>query len=188
MAGENNSRITVGPGRFSYAHVWQPYSGQSGDQPAKYQVAFLIPKKDKKTIAKVNAAIEEAKQRGKTSKWNNKVPSKLEISFRDGDEERPDDPNYAGMMYVVAKSDRKPSIFDRNQNEIIDQDEFYSGCTGFLMCDWFPYAGQKNGVACGLLAVVKTKNTEPFGAAKPTVEDVFADIDIEDDEDDEDDL
>jgi len=184
MAEENKSRITVGPGRFSYTHVFKPYAGKNGDQEPKYQVSFLISKKDKKTIAKVEAAIEEAKKKGKTTKWNGKVPGKLDISFRDGDTERPDDPNYAGMMYITAKSSRKPTLFDRNQNEIIDQDEFYSGCVGFLMCDFFPYSGQQNGIAAGLQACVKTKDDEPFGAAKPTVDAVFADLDLDDDDDD----
>lgn len=57
----------------------------------KYSVSLIIPKKDSKTIAKINAAIEEAYKEGESKlKGNGKtVPplAALKTPLRDGDTE-----------------------------------------------------------------------------------------------------
>jgi hypothetical protein len=57
------TKVVTGKVRFSYVHVFEPWSGQEG-QPAKYSVCVLIPKEDKKTLAKIKAAMDEAIQNG----------------------------------------------------------------------------------------------------------------------------
>ena len=55
-------KIVTGKVRFSYANVWEPQS-VNGSEP-KYSVSLIIPKNDKKTLEKVNNAIEAAEKEG----------------------------------------------------------------------------------------------------------------------------
>ena len=63
------TRVTIGEVRLSYVHLFKPYAFQAG-QEEKYSVTLLIPKTDMATKARLDAAIEAAKQRGITDKWN----------------------------------------------------------------------------------------------------------------------
>ena len=55
---ESPTKIVV-PCRISFANIWEAKSINGSDP--KYSVSCLIPKSDKKTLAKFNAAIEAAK-------------------------------------------------------------------------------------------------------------------------------
>ena len=48
------------PCRFSFLHCWEPDS-VNGSEP-KYSVSAIIPKSDAKTVNRIKAAIEVAKQ------------------------------------------------------------------------------------------------------------------------------
>ncbi len=85
MTNGISTKVITGKGRLSYAYVWEPRM-QDG-QDAKYSTSFLIPKSDKITIEKIRAAIEAAKEIGKSKKWGGKVPISLKLPLRDGDEE-----------------------------------------------------------------------------------------------------
>ena len=73
------------PCRFSYLNCWEPASVNGGDP--KYSVSAIIPKEDKETIAKIKAAIEQAKK-DSLSKWGGKIPANLKLPLRDGDIDR----------------------------------------------------------------------------------------------------
>lgn len=60
---DNLCNVTTGRARFSYVHLYKPYAYQPG-QEEKYQVTVLIPKSDVDTKARIDAAIEAAKQKG----------------------------------------------------------------------------------------------------------------------------
>ena len=55
----SGTKVVTGKVRFSYANVWEPTAIEEG-KPKKYNVSILIPKKDKKGLAKIEAAIEAA--------------------------------------------------------------------------------------------------------------------------------
>ena len=71
----------------------QPGYDRNGGTP-KFSVSLIIPKSDKKTIAKIEAAIEAAYREGEAKLKGNgrSVPalSVLKTPLRDGDTERPD--------------------------------------------------------------------------------------------------
>lgn len=115
--------------RFSYANVFAPKSFEEGDTP-KYSITLIIPKKDKKQIARLLAEIEKEKEAFMTSNGLTKLPSKFHIPLRDGDEEKPDDETYADSYFISANSKKKPKIVDADLNPIIDADEFCSGYYG----------------------------------------------------------
>ncbi|MBR1868671.1 MAG: DUF2815 family protein, partial [Bacteroidales bacterium] len=90
------------PCRISFANIWEPKAIQ--DSEPKYSVSCVIPKSDKKTLAKIQAAVEAAKEDGKARRWNGKIPANLKLPLRDGDIDRPDDENYADCYFLNAAS------------------------------------------------------------------------------------
>lgn len=163
--------------RFSYAHVFEPQSIEGGDP--KYSVNIIISKDDKENLAKLEAAIDAAIQQGKTSKWDGKVPPRLKLPLRDGDEDRPDDENYENSWFINCSSKNKPTVVDEDVNPILDKSEFYSGCYGRVSVNFYPFATKGNkGVACGLNNVQKLEDGEPLSGGSS------ASDDFGDDEDD----
>ena len=64
--------------RFSYLHCWEPEAINGGEP--KYSVSAIIPKSDKETIKKIQAAVEAAKQES-LSKWGGKIPPNLSFLY-----------------------------------------------------------------------------------------------------------
>ena len=77
----NPMKVITGPDtRWSYANVWEPKSINGGTP--KYSVSLIIPKRDTKTLTKIQAAIEAAYKEGEAKlKGNGKsvppLPSRL---------------------------------------------------------------------------------------------------------------
>ena len=66
---DNICNVTTGEVRLSYVHLFKPYAAMQG-QEEKFSATVLVPKTDTATMGRINAAIEAAKQRGVTEKWN----------------------------------------------------------------------------------------------------------------------
>lgn len=178
-----STKITTGTVRFSYLNVFKPKAFSEGG-PEKYSVVLLIPKDDKKTVAAIKKAVEEAKKAGVQDKWKGKVPANLWNPLRDGDEEKADEhPEYAGMYFLTAKSDTKPILLDEYKDEILDQTELYSGCWGRAAISFFAYDNNSKGIGAGLNALQKKRDDEPFGNAM-TVDSARDCFDDDDDDDD----
>lgn len=168
-----STKVVTGEVRFSYAHVFEPASIE-GSEP-KYSVSILIDKNDKKTLSRVKAAIEAAKQAG-LSKFGGKIPANLKLPLRDGDTEREDDEVYAGKYFINANAKTKPGIVDKGGNPIIDTTEFYSGCYGHASITFYAFNTSGNkGIACGLNNLMKTRDGEMLGG-RASAEDDFADL------------
>ncbi len=173
-------RVTTGEARLSYVHLFKPYAFQQG-QEEKYSVTVLVPKTDTDTMARINAAIEAAKQRGISDKWNGQCPPILPTPVHDGDGVRPSDGMPFGdeckghwVFTASAKEDYPPEVVDVNGNPIIDQSEVYSGMYGHVRVNFFPYAfGGKKGIGCGLGPVQKTKDGEALGGGRESAAQVF---------------
>lgn len=174
--------ITGSNTRWSYANVWQAKSINGGTP--KFSVSLIIPKSDKKTIAKIKAAIEEAYHEGEAKLKGNgrSVPalSVLKTPLRDGDTERPDDEAYANSYFVNANSSTAPGIVDADRQPIIDTSEVYSGVYGRASISFYAFNSNGNkGIACGLNNLQKIRDGEPLGG-RSRAEDDFADADDED--------
>ena len=171
-----NANEIIFPCRLSYAHIWEPASINGSDP--KYSVCCLIDKDDTKTLARLDALVKKTIEDGKAI-WGGKVPKKLKLPLRDGDDER-DDSVYENMMFLNANATRMPAIIDRKCQPVLDQDEVYSGCYANVKIS--VYAFNKNGnqgVACSLTAIQKTKDGERLSGGTGT--DGFESMDIEDD-------
>lgn len=179
------TKVVTGLVRLSYVQIFSKRSFTEGTD-AKYSLCVLVPKKDTKTLKKIQAAMKSAAEEGISTKFNGKKPSNLHMPLRDGDEERADEaPEYKGMYFFNCKSDRKPGIVDKDRNEILDPDEVYSGCWGRVSVNFYPYSVNGNkGVAVGLNNVQKLKDDQRLGGAAASAEDDFND-DFEFSEDDD---
>jgi len=179
------TKVITGKVRFSYVNIFRSRAFREG-QDAKYSICLLIPKDDKKSVAKIKAAIEDAIQEGISSKWGGKRPKNLRLPLRDGDEERADEaPEYENMYFMNANSTTKPGIVDKDLNEILDPDEVYSGCWGKASVNFFAYDSNGNrGIGCGLNNIQKIRDGERLGAARASAEEDFS----KEDDDDEDDF
>lgn len=180
---KNPCTLTIGPVRLSYVNVFEAKSMEEG-QPAKYSLSAIIPKSDKATIKRVNAAIEAAKELGKENKWEGKLPPNLKLPLRDGDVDRPDDAPYEKAMFLNCNSPQRPGVVDAARNAITDKEEVYSGCYGYVNITFYPFkaAGSK-GVAVGLNHVMKTKDGERL-SGRVSIDDAFEGIEISEEDND----
>lgn len=179
------TKVVTGLVRLSYVQIFKKKSFTEGTD-AKYSLCVLVPKKDTKTLKKIQAAVKAAAEEGISTKFNGKKPSNMHLPLRDGDEERAAEaPEYKDMYFFNCKSDRKPGIVDKDRNEILDPDEVYSGCWGRVSVNFYPYSVNGNkGVAVGLNNVQKLKDDQRLGGAAASAEDDFND-DFEFSEDDD---
>lgn len=177
---EDLTRVTTDEVRMSFVHLFKPYAYQPG-QEEKYQVTLLIPKTDTDTVGRIHAAIEAAKQRGITSKWNNSCPPIVPTPIHDGDGGKPSDgtpfgPECKGHWVCTATSkvDYPPEVVDKMGNPIINQSEVYSGMYGRVNVKFAPYAfGGKKGISCYLGPVQKLRDGEPLAGSAPSAAKAF---------------
>ena len=166
---ETPTKVIV-PCRFSYLHCWEPEAINGGEP--KYSVSAIIPKSDKETIKKIQAAVEAAKQES-LSKWGGKIPPNLKLPLRDGDIDRPEDEAYKGCYFFNANSRQAPQVVDKQVQPILDQTEVYSGCYGRISVNFYGYNSNGNrGVAAGLGNIQKLKDGEAL-SSRTNAEDDF---------------
>ena len=174
----NATKVVTGKVRLSYAHVWEPVS--INDSKPKYSVSLVIPKSDKETIKKINAAVDAAIEEG-IAKFGGKKPNKaaLKLPLRDGDTER-DDEVYKNCFFVNANSTTAPQIVDRSVQPILDREEVYSGCYARVSINFYAYNTNGNkGIACGLGNIQKIADGEALGG-RTTAKDDFSSLEDED--------
>jgi hypothetical protein len=179
------TRVTTGKIRLSYAKVWAPDAFEEGDDK-KYSTAILIPKSDKVTIDKINAAVSylenEVKQKNK-----GKLPKNFKLPLRDGDEEKPEDPNYADCYFLNASSKQKPAIvgLERDGNgklkAITNEDEVYSGCYARLGINFYIFDKKSNGIAAGLNSIQKIADGDKLAGGGNAESDFAEDFEVDDD-------
>lgn len=172
----NPAHIVTDRARLSYVHLFAPYAGPAGGD-AKYSTTVLVPKSDAATKQRVDAAIEAAKQAGKSKCWSGIIPPVLAISVYDGDQPRPSDgmpfgEECRGCWVINASSKQAPQVVDTQCNPIIDQTQVYSGMYGRVSLTFFPYnANGKKGIGCGLNNVQKLDDGEPLGGRTSAADD-----------------
>lgn len=177
----NPTRVVTEEVRLSYVSLLQPKDSQFGNKQ-QYSVTILLPKSDVGTKQRIDAAIEAAKQLGKSKHWNGVIPPQVAIPIHDGDGVRPSD----GMPYgeeckghwvfnATSNVDQPPKVVDASLNPIVDPTEVYSGMYGRIAVNFGPYAqAGKKGVGCYLSTnVQKTRDGEPLGASAPAANEDF---------------
>ena len=165
------------PTKVIVPHCWEPEAINGGEP--KYSVSAIIPKSDKETIKKIQAAVEAEKQES-LSKWGGKIPPNLKLPLRDGDIDRPEDEAYKGCYFFNANSRQAPQVVDKQVQPILDQTEVYSGCYGRISVNFYGYNSNGNrGVAAGLGNIQKLKDGEAL-SSRTNAEDDFEAVEDED--------
>lgn len=171
-AKRDGTKVVTGEVLLSFPALFEPKAmGNSSDK--KYSAALLIPKSDTKTIKLINEAVQEAKEKGKIEKFGGKLPANLKLPLRDGDEEKPDDPIYAGHYFLNASSKTPPSVVNDQRLPIMEASEVYPGCYVRASVNFYAFNTNGNkGIAAGLNNIQKLRDGEQIGG-KSRVEDDF---------------
>lgn len=183
-------KVKTGEVRFSFCHLFEPHAFQDG-QDAKYSMAILIPKTDKKTLNAIKEAYELAKKEG-IEKYGKSFASKASPLIRpvgsnygllrdaDQDEELASDENYAGHFIMNLKSTKAPQVLAKETGRQLitkesgGEDIVYSGCYGKVSLSIYPYNNVQIGISASLNNVLKTKDGERFSGWTSAADD-FAD-------------
>ena len=176
---KNQATKVIIPCRISFANIWEPRSINGSEE--KYSVSCIIPKDDKKTIARIQSAVEAAKELGRSKKWGGKIPPNLKLPLRDGDIDRPDDEAYADAMFINANSKDAPQIVDRKVQPILDPMDCGSGDYANVSVNFYGFSASGNrGIAAGLGNIQKVRTGERL-AGKTSAASDFDEIEGEDD-------
>ncbi len=186
---KNETKVVTGKVRLSYANIFEPKSINGSDP--KYSVSLIIPKSDKQQIKVIEEAIENAKERDKNKLVNKsgKIPANLKTPLRDGDEDRPEDENYADCYFLNANSTKAPAVvgleIDKSSGKAIPlgSDDVYSGCYARVSVNFYGFNTNGNtGIACGLGNIQKVDDGERLGGGSNAEDDFeFEEVDAEDD-------
>ena len=165
-----NTNEVIIPCRLSYANIWEPKQVNGTGDP-KYSCCLLIKKSDTAAIAKLKAAIEAVKKgpqgTGPLGRLSAQEPEAAPARRR----HRKGDENYEGCYFLNANAseNRRPKIIDRACNDVLDQDEVYSGCYAKVKIGLFSYSASGNkGIGAGLEVIQKVRDGERLSGGNST--------------------
>jgi Protein of unknown function (DUF2815) len=186
----NEQEILTSPEvRGFYVHIAKPVIVNKETGKTQYQITIALPKRDKVAMRfkeNLEKLMQEASSRvhGGTG-----VPKQRlkHYPIIDGDNQTSEKENEAfhDHWIVRCKGNFRPSIVDKKSNELLTDDEIYSGA-------WYkvrvsPYAwfdpNKGKGVSVGIISMLKTKDDTRFGGGE-NAKQAFAD-DIEQDANDD---
>jgi hypothetical protein len=189
-------KCLIGEARMNFVHVFTPDSKLDPNRP-RYGVVLTFPKTDKELYKKIENAIEECKDKTRTTMFGGTLPRKFQVvEIQDGEDW---DPKFhlEDFWVIKASSTFKPEVVKKAKVmgktqlvPITDEDEFYSGCYGYASVTFVGYDKDVNkGITCMLNSVLKSKDGERFGEGGGNVDADYADVidDIEDPFEDDDD-
>lgn len=160
---------------FSYSYLVSPRP-ETDFNPGTYGTELILT--DQESVKAVKEYLNEIMEEAKNNTWEGKIPSKLNLPLKKGNEES-DLEN--GRFVLKTSSKTQPKLFVRTENDTKarevgenDLDEIYAGMTGEAIVKFraYSYNGIK-GVKAYLNAVCKTGDGKPL-AAKVSYEDVFS--------------
>jgi hypothetical protein len=164
-----NTRVVTGRVRFSYVNLHTPRIIGDSTIP-KYSLCVLINMEDDETIEKIEAAIENAIERGEAL-WKDFDGFKIVSPLRSGNLERPDQKEFIDHYFLNAATRFRPAVVDKNVQEI-DPVEVYSGCYGRASLEFYPYNQNGNmGIGCGLRNVQKYEDGEHLAGRSSALDD-----------------
>jgi hypothetical protein len=148
--------------------ILRPPPGES------HSVCALISKTDKDTLKRLQESIDAAIEAGK-SKWGNQVPKNLITPLKDGETKASKYPEFAGCMYLNAKTKYRPGTIGSDRQEILDLDDLYSGVYARISLNAYSYSALGNqGIGFGLNNILKTRDGPRFAGRDP-IADFFDD-------------
>lgn len=150
--------------RAFYANVWEPRAMQEGKEPF-YSVMMVFDKEAQATEEFKN--LKKMMVAAAKEKFGDKLPANLRNPFRKGSEKLDTNGMEADFVFLNAKSKYKPGVVNQSAQDIIDKDEFYSGCYARATVTAYAYDVNGNkGVAFGLQNLQKLGDGEVLGGRK----------------------
>ncbi len=148
--------------RAAFAHVFTPNAPKGADKKS-YSIAMLFKKGENLTV--IQKAIDAAAK----EKWGDKIPKKFKHPIiKEQDELAEQYEGFTeGAFFIQASNQMQPGLVDKDRNEIIDEQEFYSGC--FARATVRAYAWDNafgKGVSLSLQNVQKLKDGERLGGGQ----------------------
>ena len=170
----SDTAIRIGEVRFSYPHLFEMNDNE------KYSCCLLIDKGNKEAIQLVEEATRAAAKKGAEKFWSGKTPANLKKPLRDGDEEHPEDPAFAGQLFLNASNTYKPKVASRDEFGLViieDPSDLYAGCYGAVTLEFFPYNTNGNrGIGVSLGNVIKLRDGNRLAGTAESAEASFADL------------
>lgn len=164
--------------RLSFPALWQPRVGPDANSKPSYQASFILDKKaNAADIEKVRAVIAGIVKES----FKGKQPPK--ICLRDGSE-KPDVDGYGdGVMFISARSDKRPEVVARNMEKLIESDnKVYAGCVvNATVRLWAQDNQYGKRINAQLRAIQFVKDGAPFGEGAVDVTKEFTALPDEDD-------
>lgn len=189
---EKNERIEMNTpvGRLMFLSVRQPrrINPNNDQETAKYQATLVFDPEAQKTaeFKKMKKAVKEVAE----AKWG-EVPKKLRSPFKTADDlENVPDGITEDDVFVRLNSTGRPQVVDGKLEEILDDEQIYSGMYGRVNVQCYAWEHKQGGkgVSFGLGPIQKTADGEPLGGGQKPAKSAFDAIeDEEDDLDDDDD-
>lgn len=186
MADDTWEARTVRTGAFlaNFVSVLKPRSFVDG-APEKYEITMLFSKEDKagsiKAMRKACNVAMAGEFKDDPAKW----PKGYDKPWKDGDDTKyAGRAGYAGKVVVKASCSGPPGVVDKNNNDIFDEKDFYSGCIAravIVACAYGGSSSPKNprkGVKFFLQAVQKVKDGPRLSSRVPANK-AFVDHDMD---------
>lgn len=173
-AGKKSVQLTLPPGLGCYVNLFQPREFQNDGKPM-YSVVMVWPKDRLAELAPLKQAIIDVATTkfGAAAKDQLKA-GKLRMPLRDGDIEHPEDPIFAGCVFMNLKSKGAPAIVDRRNQRVLDEEKCYSGCTLRVNVGISAYDNKSKGVAGYVNAVQVVECGERLAGRGANAEEIFA--------------
>ena len=176
MRKSQKTMVVVPEARLAYLNVWEPKKLMNGTK--KYSAEIIFPKTETELLKKIDKAMNAA-----IVEYRSRIPSGTGGEFispvKDGDMERPNNPEYEGMCYMWASSMNPPGIVDAKIKPIVNRAEVYSGIYAKVSVSFYVYNKTNRegnpaiGIACCLRNIMKLRDAKSLGK-RDTPEDDFA--------------
>lgn len=171
---DTSVNVTLNNVRLSFPSLWEPRKGPDANSKASYQAAFIL---DKKSNAAEIMAVKNAIMQIVKEGFKGKAPPK--IALRDGSE-KPDVDGYGdGVMFINARSDRRPHVVDRKLNPLDANSNIpYAGCyVNATVRLWPQDNNYGKRINAQLRAVQFVADGEPFGEGNIDINKEFTVLD-----------
>lgn len=165
MSTETRQIIRLQNVRLSFPALFREKKFAPTDAKGSYSAIFLL---DKKSNAKEIAEIKRATDNLVRDVFKGKHPGAQRVCLRDGSEKADTDGYGDGVMFISARSDKRPQVVNRDLTPLTEDDgKPYAGCYVNATIEIW---GQDNQygkrVNAKLRAVQFYKDGDSFGEAK----------------------
>lgn len=161
--------------RLSFPALFRERKFSESDAKGSYSATFIL---DKKTNAKEITAIKGVIDGLIRDTFKGKSPGSQRICLRDGSEKEGTDGYGEGVMFIAARTDKRPSVVNRDLTPLTEEDgKPYAGCYVYATIEiWAQDNQYGKRINAKLRAVQFFKDGAPFGEGRIDVSKEFAPI------------